>query len=98
MYREHQYMRQQNNFSLSQEQQLRRWNLFIEQWTKALATCEEVHTIGDFNIDTKTFTSPVGQQGSIAKAITDKILPQGVTQCVKSTTRWPQGTWTTCLD
>ena len=56
-----------------------------------LATGAEVHTIGDFNIDTKSFTSSVAQQGSIAKAVTDKIISQGVTQCVKSATRWPQG-------
>ena len=91
VYREHQYMKQQNNRSLTQEQQLLRWNLFIEQWSTALATGAEVHTIGDFNIDTKTFTIPLAQQGSLTKAITDIIIPQGVTQCVKSVTRWPQG-------
>ena len=91
VYREHQYMRQQDHLSLTQEQQLLRWNMFIEQWTKALATGAEVHTIGDFNIDTKTFSMPLAQQGSLTKAITDIIIPQGVTQCVKSATRWPQG-------
>ena len=53
VYCEHQYMKQKDNLSLTQENQLLRWKIFIEQWTKALATGSKVHTIGDFNIDTK---------------------------------------------
>ena len=92
VYREHQYMKQQDSVSLSPEQQLRRWNIFIEQWRRALFSGAEVHTIGDFNIDSKTFSIPTAQQGRLTKAVMDKIIPEGVTQCVESATRWPQGT------
>ena len=92
LYREHQYMKQQNNLSLSQQQNLWRWNIFIEQWRKAIASGAEVHTIGDFNIDSRTFLMPTIQQDCLTKALTDKIVPEGVTQCVKSATRWPQCT------
>ena len=91
VYREHQYLKQLNSKSLSQEQQSLRWKIVIDQWSKALATGAEVHKMENFNIDTKTFQIPVAQQGCLTKAVTDRIIPQGVTQCVKSATRKPQG-------
>ena len=90
VYREHQYLKQQNNVSLSQEQQSLRRKIFIDQWSQALSTGAEVHTIGDFNIDAKTFTIPVAQQRCLNKAVTDRIIQQGVTQYVRSATRWPR--------
>ena len=37
------------------------------------------------------FFIPTAQQGVLKKAVMDKIIPEGVTYCVKSTTRLPQG-------
>ena len=79
VYREHQYIKQQNSLSLSPEQQLRRWNIFIEQWRRALVSGAEVHMIGEFNIDSRTFSLPTAQQGRLTKAVMDKIIPEGVT-------------------
>ena len=90
-YREHQYMRQKDNISLTKEAQILRWKVFISQWKKALATGLEIHTLGDFNIDSKTFNKDREDQGDFTRAVMDHIVPQGVTQCVKGVTRWPQG-------
>ena len=91
LYREHQYMKQADNSSLSREKQASRWSIFVRQWKTALDTGAEVHTLDDFNIDSKAFANPAGNQGDLIKMVTDNILPAGVTQCVKSPTRWPQG-------
>ena len=91
VYREHQYMKQADNSSLSHENQVLRWNIFIQQWKAALASGAEVHTLGDFNIDSKAFHKSVGNYGELIKMVKENIISQGVTQCVKSPTRWPQG-------
>ena len=83
LYREHQYMKETENLSLSNEQQAFRWNIFVQQWKAALNTGWEVHTLGDFNIDSKAFASPVGKQGEFIKMVTDGILTVGVSQWYK---------------
>ena len=100
-YQEHQFMRQNDNSSLTKEAQISRWRVFISQWNKALATGAEIHTLGDFNIDSKTFNKDREEQGDFTRAVMDHIVPQGVTQCVKGITRWPQGNQggvPTCID
>ena len=100
-YREHQFMKQKDHSSLTKEAQVTRWMIFIRQWNTALATGAEIHTLGDFNIDSKTFEKERAFQGDLTKAVMDQIIPQGVTQCVKGVTRWPQGNQDgapTCID
>ena len=90
-YREHQYMRKKDQSSLTKEAQITRWKFFVNQWNNALATGAEIHTIGNFNIDSKIFEKERIAQGDLAREVMDHIVPQGVTQCVKGVTRWPQG-------
>ena len=80
-------MKQKDHSSLTKEAQVSRWMIFIRQWNKALATGAEIHTLGDFNIDSKTFDKERAYQGDLTKAVMDHIVPQGVTQCVKGVTR-----------
>ena len=47
--------------------------------------------LGDFNIDSKSFEDTIGNQGDMIKCVREDIISQGVTQCIKSPTRWPQG-------
>ena len=82
-YREHQFMKQKDHSSLTKESQVSRWMIFISQLNKVLATGAEVHTLGDFNIDSKTFDQDRAHQGDLTKAVMDQIVPQGVIQCVK---------------
>ena len=91
LYREHQFMNQADNSSLSNVEQIRRWKIFVQQWKTALNTGVEVHTLGDFNIDSKSFGDTIGNQGDMIKCVREDIISQGVTQCIKSPTRWPQG-------
>ena len=59
LYREHEFMKQGDNSSLSNEEQDLRWNIFIQQWKTALDTGAEVNTFGDFNINIKAFNKPI---------------------------------------
>ena len=91
IYREHQYMNQDTDQSLGMDQQLLRWILFLEQWRKALATGIEVHALGDYNICSLSIHSQNGEKQCLVDQLIQKILPEGVTQCVQGATRFPQG-------
>ena len=47
VYREWQYLNQPDDISKSIPAQLHRWDLFLNQWQRALATGREVHVLGD---------------------------------------------------
>ena len=47
LYREWQYMGQEDDSSRSIPEQLARWTIFLDQWNKALATGKEVNVMGD---------------------------------------------------
>ena len=91
IYRDHQYMNQATNDSLDMEQQLVRWVVFLEQWNRALATGLEVHTLGDYNICSMNIHQQNGEKQCLVDALLTRILPEGVTQCVRGPTRFPQG-------
>ena len=102
-YREWQLLNQgQDNSSLAVPEQLARWAEFLEQWENALNTGLEVHTLGDMNINHLNWTDqslPSSNQTSrlrpLINALFSRILPQGVTQCVRMATRhWPNQTST----
>ena len=92
IYRDHQYMNQgADQTSLSMDQQLVRWVLFLEQWQRALATGLEVHTLGDYNLCSMNLHKINGEKQCLVDELTRRILPEGVTQCVRGPTRFPQG-------
>ena len=92
IYRDHQYMSQgADKSSLNMEQQLVRWLVFLEQWQRALATGLEVHTLGDYNLCSLNIHQNNGEKQCLVDALITKILPEGVSQCVRGPTRFPQG-------
>ena len=96
-YREWQLPNQRDNTSLSVPLQLARWNVFLDQWEKALDTGLEVHLLGDLNNNHCNWTQqslPASNQtsklNSLITALFSQILTHGVSQCVVGPTRhWP---------
>ena len=87
-YREWQLPNQMDRSSLSVPEQLNRWNLFLEQWERALDTGLEVHLLGDLNISHCNLREPnlpasnqTSKLQSLISAIFTRILPQGVSAC-----------------
>ena len=63
IYRDHQWMKQgADKSSKTQQAVMERWNEFINQWKRALDSGKEVHTIGDFNIDSQSLLTSKGNQ------------------------------------
>ena len=102
-YREWQLLNQgPDNSSLAVPEQLARWTELLDQWDRALSTGMEVHTLGDMNINHLNWTDqslPSSNQTSrlrpLISALFTRILPRGVTQCVRQATRhWPNQTST----
>ena len=96
-YREWQLMNQNDQSSLTVPEQLTRWNIFLDQWVRALDSGLEVHVLGDLNINHCNWTDttlPASNQTSklrpLIQALFTFILPHGVSQCVLGPTRhWP---------
>ena len=89
-YREHKLWGLQNTDQ--REEQWMRWAIFLDQWTRALESHEEIHVLGDANFNWKLIDGNQGTTNTgIAEATKDIILTQGVTQCIKEVTRYPQG-------
>ena len=62
IYRDHQWLNQgHDKSSKSDEAVLHRWKTYVDQWTRALASGAEVHSLGDFNIDSNKLDSKGGQ-------------------------------------
>ena len=104
-YREWQLPNQPDRTSLAVSEQLTRWINFLDQWERALDTGQEVHLLGDLNINHCNWTTPglpaSNQTSRLAPLITalfTRIIPQGVSQHVVGPTRhWP-GQVSTGLD
>ena len=89
-YREHRIYGVEN--TEKREEQWMRWSLFMEQWRSAMEEQEEIHVLGDANFNWKQVNENQGTtNNAIIEATKDIILSQGVTQCVKKNTRYPQG-------
>ena len=88
IYRDWQYIGQDNHSSLEISEQLARWIIFLEQWEKALDTGKECVVMGDFNLDFLNFHC---NQNSRLQPLVDelysRIVPHGVKQCVVGATR-----------
>ena len=91
--------------SLSVQEQLNRWTLFLDQWERALDSGLEVHVLGDMNINHCNWTDesiPSSNQTyklrSLITALFSRIFPHGVSQCVRGPTRHFPGQVSTGLD
>ena len=92
VYRDHQWMNQGvDKTSKSPQAVMERWMGFLDQWKRALETGSEVHSIGDFNIDSQTLLTSKGPQKQLADRLVKEIVPLGVTQCAPGATWTPQG-------
>ena len=88
-YREHQYLNQADALSLSPEEQLSRWGIFIQQWEAALATGMECLVLGDGNVDhlqINTNSQSHSRHNIFIKDLVEKIYPHGVKQCIDKPT------------
>ena len=94
LYRDWQYLGQEDHSSLAISEELARWVIFLEQWEKALDTGKECIVMGDFNLDFLTFHRsdlPSNSQGRRLKPLVDelfsRVVPHGVKQCVVGASR-----------
>ena len=93
-YRDWKYVGQSSQSSKSQAAQLERWNIFINQWERAIATGLECHVIGDCNIDAQVYNRPDIAETAYNKKLKplveklfESIFPHGFSQLVTSPTR-----------
>ena len=101
LYREHQYLRQSDNSSLSSEEQIERWGIFLEQWEKALETNMECIVMGDSNVDHLMIDSnelTKSKHKPFIDMLINKILPYGVRQCVSNATHFRPGAKESLID
>ena len=54
----HQHLRQEDNISLSETEQLARWVTILDQWEKALSTGKECLVLGYSSLDHLLLGSP----------------------------------------
>ena len=99
VYREWQYLGQEDNTSLSVNAQLSRWLTFIEQWGKAISEEREIHCLGDFNINSLNWNSPnTARLKPLITELYDRIIPHGFAQLVTVATRTWRGQEPSCID
>ena len=103
MYRE--WQQGGNLASWSVTEQLRRWNIFLDQWQMALSLGMEVHCLGDMNLNHCNWTdlnlSKSNQSYELRQLISNlftQILSLGVVQLVSGPTRHFPGQTSTGLD
>ena len=89
VYREHQYLKQDTDWSLQPQEQIRRWNTFLRQVETAriTATC---HIIGDVNLDFNKWSAPEQSQAQMVTDTKNVLEVSGFFQLVTDITRsWP---------
>ena len=94
LYREWQYMGQEDKRSRSIPEQLSRWTIFLDQWNQAIASGKEVIVMGDCNLNHFKFTD-AGQLQPLVDLLIQEIYPHIHKQ---TTEAWPcSGTSTWCI-
>ena len=97
LYREWQYLGQEDHSSRSVQAQLLRWSIFLNQWERALDSGKEVVVLGDFDLDYFELTN-MGQLQPLTDQLIEQIYPHGVQQLVQGPTHsWP-GQANSCID
>ena len=94
LYREWQFMGQDNKESLSITSQMERWRTFLDSWELALKEDKECLVLGDINLDFMKWNRndlPPNDSSLKVKPLCNelfnRIFPLGVTQLVDSPTR-----------
>ena len=91
-YRDHQWLKQgADKTSKSDEEVMRRWLVYLDQWRRALESGAEVHCLGDMNLDSAKLLGSCGPQQPLVDALLHQVVPLGVTQCAPPATWTPQG-------
>ena len=99
IYREWQYLNQEDNTSSTVNAQLLRWISFIEQWEQAISEGKEIHCQGDFNLNCVNWDSPsTARLKPLINQLFDRIIPHGFAQLVTTATRTWRGQESSCLD
>ena len=57
VYRDWKFVHQQNQESGTIASQLSRWESFVQQWERAIATESEIHVLGDLNLNFLDFNN-----------------------------------------
>ena len=89
VYREHQFLNQDSDWSLQPVEQIRRWRSFLSQVESAriASTC---HIIGDVNLDHSRWNSPDHLHLQMVSDSKNTLESGGFTQLVTDVTRsWP---------
>ena len=97
VYRDWQYLHQENNSSKCISEQLVRWSSFLDQWEMAVLENRETLVLGDVNIDFlqwSTTSQPSSDQNNRLKPLVtqllDRIIPHGFIQVITEPTHtWP---------
>ena len=104
-YREWQHMGQQDNSSRTLAAQLGRWELFLQQWERAIREEKEVIVTGDINIDSFKWcrddlpsTDSTYKLKPLIEALFERIIPQGFSQQVRAATHSWVGQNPSCID
>ena len=91
-YRDHQWLKQgADKSSKSDEEVMRRWLVYLDQWRRALESGAEVHCLGDMNLDSARLLGSSGPQQPLVDALLRQVVPLGATQCAPAATWTPQG-------
>ena len=101
LYREHQYLKQNDSTSLTHCEQLSRWMLFLDQWERALSTGKECLVLGDSNLDHLLIGSPELQQyrhRDLVELLCNRMYPLGVKQCIQGHTHSRYGQRQSLID
>ena len=89
VYREHQYLNQQSDWSLQPAEQALRWAQFMRQIETARVT-NTCHILGDFNLDYNKWTAPDFAHAQMISDSKDTLETGGFHQLVEDVTRsWP---------
>ena len=97
VYRDWQYLHQDNDNSKSAGSQLTRWMSYLDQWEMAILENKEIICMGDMNIDflkwsnaSQPSNEPNDRQKHLTTQIMDRIIPHGFVQLISVPTHfWP---------
>ena len=97
IYREHQYLQQDSDWSLQPAEQVRRWSNFLRQVETARlsASC---YLIGDFNLDFIKWDTPDFSQSQMITETKNILEAGGFFQLVKEVTHYWPGQTDSCID
>ena len=105
IYREWQYLNQNDKISLTVNAQLERFETFIDKWARAIRTSSECHVLGDMNLNFLEYNKPNIPHNSqsyklrsLINLLIERILPLGAVQCVTGPTRFYPGCEESGLD